>query len=460
MADSAQTWNATTQTASNSGKGPNWADRETSHYVLAVLHSAAPVLETMRFLLKRDHVGIGRQAGQPHDIALPDRHLSRLHAMFRFQRSEKSYRIQDNGSKNGILVNGRKVKNALLAQGDVIRMGKTLFLFTREEGDLLDLDRGAFQSIGDSPLFQRSLLEAQRAAASELGVLLTGETGVGKEVMAEEIHRLSGRKGELVALNCGAIPATLMESTLFGHVKGAFSGADRAREGLFQAAHGGTLFLDEVAELSPELQVKLLRVLEEGKVLPLGATAFTAVDARIIAATNQDLQAAMDRGRLRKDLFARLNGWAIHLPPLRERKRDILPLARHFLAESAAGPLPEMDEELAEALLLHDWPFNIRELKKEMHKLAIIARGMSALSREMLSPEIRIRNEAGPTGNTPGEAAELSRIPPGEWPSEEQVRQVLVRFRGRVSNIVRALKISRTRFYRWMARYGLDPAAF
>lgn len=226
--------------------------------------------------------------------------------------------------------------------------------------------------LGQSPPFLAALDLADRVAPTDLSVLLTGENGTGKEVLARRIHGASRRaERPFIPINCGALPSTLLESTLFGHTRGAFTGADRARKGLFVEADGGTLFLDEVGDLEPATQVRLLRALEAQEILPVGADRPVRVDVRIVSATNRDLEAARAEGTFRDDLYWRLRGIEIRLPPLRDRGDDILLLARAFL--DAAAPGHELGDEARAALLAHPWPGNLRELRHAMQRAAVMA---------------------------------------------------------------------------------------
>lgn len=220
--------------------------------------------------------------------------------------------------------------------------------------------------IGESAPMQRLYRLIRKCAPSEASILITGESGSGKELVACTIHELSGRKQQdMISVNCSAVPAELMESELFGHRKGSFTGAVRDHRGFFERATGGTLFLDEITEMDPSLQAKLLRVLEANKVRPIGSEKDIDVDARIIAATNQDPESAVADGRLREDLYYRLAQFPLHIPPLRDRPDDIELLAQHFLAEQNAetGIEKAFEDEVIEALQLHDWPGNVRELR-------------------------------------------------------------------------------------------------
>ena len=219
----------------------------------------------------------------------------------------------------------------------------------------------------------------ERVAASQLSVLILGETGVGKEVCAELVHRASERaSGNLVRLNCAALPASLLESELFGYEKGAFTGAMTAKPGLLEIASGGTLFLDEIGELSRETQAKLLRALESQEILRLGATQPRRVDFRLVAATNEDLAGRVADGRFRKDLYFRINGISVRIPPLRERPSDIEPLARHFLDHYVRrSPAPTLSSEAVSWLRAHNWPGNVRQLRNLMERAAILCDGPS-----------------------------------------------------------------------------------
>lgn len=228
---------------------------------------------------------------------------------------------------------------------------------------------GEIQLIGKSEAMMEVRRAIVRACLGETSVVITGETGTGKEVIARAVHAASGRRGRFVAINCAAIPETLAESELFGHVRGAFTGASESRTGLIRAADGGTAFLDEIGEASPGMQAKLLRVIEEKTVTPVGAERGVTVDVRFVAATNRELRGEMEAGRFRADLYYRLAGLEIESPPLRERGEDIAELAEHFLAGSGrvwtAGGLA--------ALAKYEWPGNVRELKNAVERLAATA---------------------------------------------------------------------------------------
>jgi two-component system response regulator AtoC len=241
-----------------------------------------------------------------------------------------------------------------------------------------EMAKGWGEFIGRSPKMQELYELIRQVAPARSNVLIVGETGTGKELVARAIHLASGRSGLFVPINCAAIPADLLESELFGHQKGAFTGAHRDRMGKFELAGGGTVFLDEITEMSMALQAKLLRVLQEGSVERLGAHRAIKVDLRIVAATNRDLQRAVEEGVMRRDLFFRLNVVRVDVPPLRERREDIQLLAEHFLQKYSTElgrPVPLLTEASIGSLLAYAWPGNVRELENLMERAAVLCRG-------------------------------------------------------------------------------------
>ncbi len=299
--------------------------------------------------------------------------------------------------------------------------------------------------VAESPAMRQVLILAEQVARQPTTVLITGESGTGKEVVARHIHRRSPRaEAPFVAVNCAALTESLLESELFGHEKGAFTGAVQSRPGRFELAHGGTLFLDEVGETSLALQTKLLRVLQEQQFERVGGTRTLAVDVRVVAATNRDLRQAIAERTFREDLFYRLNVFPIHLPPLRERREDILPLAEQFLRRLAArmGQPPRvLSDEARAALLAYDWPGNVRELQNAMERALIVASG------ESIRPE-----------DLPVSAGRF--VPPSPRPSlaeieKQAILQTLERCGGDRRRTAEALGISlRTLQYR-LKEYGL-----
>ena len=290
-------------------------------------------------------------------IVLPtDRKASRHHATLHASPTG-AVRVVDEQSRNGTWVNGERVADKVLADGDVVTIGDSLIVVRDEPTDAGDAEIAAL--IGHGLAMRTVRAAIARVAPTTATALVLAETGCGKELAARAIHDRSRAAGPFVAVNCAAIPDSLAESQLFGQLAGAFTGAV-ARPGLVRAADGGTLFLDEIGELSPAIQPKLLRFLQDRAVLPVGATASVACDVRVVAATNRDLRADVDRGSFRADLYARLAELPLRIPPLRERREDILALLRHALGASP----PRLTPALAEAIVLHRFPFNVPRCRR------------------------------------------------------------------------------------------------
>ena len=311
----------------------------------------------------------------------------------------------------------------------------------------------AVRPIGKSRSFLDVLQLAETVGPTDSTILISGESGTGKEVIARYIHALSDRgSGPFVSINCGALPENLLESELFGHTKGSFTGAVRDKDGLFVAAKAGTFFLDEVGEMSPATQVKLLRALQEREVIPVGATEAVPVDVRIIAATNRDLEEEIRRGSFRGDLYYRLNVITLHLPPLRDRADDIPILAEYFLQRFAAGrgrEAPRIAPGIVETLQAYDWPGNVRELENALERAAV------------LSSDTAIAAEALPDRITAQKAMPLvsDRLPPNptlEIIERAYIHWVLTAEGGNKTRAAEILGIDPSTLYRKLLRYGIS----
>lgn len=401
-------------------------------------------------------------------IALDDARASRHHATFHVSSRTARVRVADEDSRNGTWVNGERVDEAWLEDGDVVRLADSHLLFRLQPDD--DDDGDIPRLIGTAPAIRALRSTLSRVASHEVVVLITGQSGTGKEVAARAIHELSAREGPFVAINCAAIPEQLAESQLFGHRAGAFTGASQDREGLFRAAHGGTVFLDEIGDLPTPLQPKLLRALEERAVVPVGATAAVPFDARVVAATNVSLASAIADGEFRGDLYARLAEFEVALPPLRDRREDVLLLMRDAFD---AGELPPMDPELVALLLLHPWPFNVRELRAVARELAVRGGDKEALTAAMVShrlaapldPDVTAPDDDGTDpGTTTGSTAGGNRRSTGSGrsapPTREELEAILARCQGNVRAIARETGRSRMQVYRWVEQHGLDLADY
>jgi DNA-binding NtrC family response regulator len=337
--------------------------------------------------------GIGR--GADNAIRIDDPSVSRHHAVLHVGETVE---VEDLGSANGTMVvhsrhagvedettggatqtvpTGERYE---LQVGDVLRVGQVVLVLQRKGRSSYPAPVGGpGQPVLVDPEMRRAYELLRKAAATEISVLLLGETGAGKEVMAETVHRWSLRaEGPFLKLNCAALTDTLLESELFGHERGAFTGAHATKVGLLESTDGGTVFLDEIGELSPGTQAKLLRVLEERAVIRVGATKPRRIDVRFVTATNRDLAQRVQSGHFRSDLYYRISGLVIRIPPLRQRPAEIEPLARHFLREfsiRSGQPPPSVSPAALGKLLAHDWPGNVRELRNVMERATLLVSG-------------------------------------------------------------------------------------
>ena len=328
---------------------------------------------------------------------------------------------------------------------------------TRENRRLraaLQRGAGSTEIVTRSPAMREVLDLAARAARSRATVLVTGESGTGKELVARTIHEYSDRAlGPFVAVNCKAFASGVLESELFGHEKGAYTGAAAARAGVFERAGGGTLFLDEIGEVDLDFQAKLLRVLQTREVLPVGGTKARAVDVRIVAATNRDLRAEVAGGRFREDLYFRLAVIPIRLPPLRERPEDVLPLANHFLARFAAElgrSFVGFGADVETWLSGHPWPGNVRELENLVERAAVLARGDTIVQGDLL-----LEPAAPAVGDAEPDAG-LSLQAYLDAAAARRIRTALARAQGRRNDAARELGVERTTLYRLIKKFGLD----
>jgi DNA-binding NtrC family response regulator len=371
-------------------------------------------------------IGRGDRTGWRRDgdrlrIDIADGWASQEHA--RMTRSIGRWQVEDLGSKNGTLVNGVKVERTLLADGDVLEIGRTFLLHAGElEVADGDADAGADQPLPGlatlSPGFARGLAQLAAIAPTDVAVMLLGGTGTGKEVAARAVHAASRRGGDFVAVNCGALPANLVESTLFGHRRGAFSGAVEDAPGAVRSADRGTLFLDEIGDLPAAAQATLLRVLQEREVTPLGASRPVPVDLRVICATHRELSG------IRTDLLYRLRGFTLALPALADRRCDLGLLAGALIRRR--GGAATLAPRAARALLAHAWPGNVRELEQALAAALALAGGS----------------------------------PVGPEHLRERLVGLLAEHRGNVRAIARAVGKDPVQVRRWLRRFGLDAESY
>ena len=388
------------------------------------------------------------------EIDVPDGWMSKAHA--ELTREKDGWTARDLGSKNGTLVDGERVQTSELLDQTLVQVGRTFFRFRTDlrvsgPANLVgeELPEGPAGLATLSHQFREVVLRGMAVATSRVPVLLRGETGTGKEVFARAIHTWSARGGAFVAVNCGAIPQNLVESELFGHRKGAFSGADRDHPGLVRTSDRGTLFLDEIGDLPPAAQAAFLRVLQEGEVLPVGGTRPERLDLRVVAATHRDLDQMVRAGTFRRDLLARLSGVTLELSPLRDRPEDVPLLIAALLRKLA----PERREvklapEAARLLLEHHWPLNVRELEQALAG-ALALSGVGTIQREHLPPVLR---------DPPAEAC--PELTEEELRHRDKLIALLRQHRGNLAAVARVVGKGRTQVVRWIGRYRLDPAAY
>ncbi|MGK3988806.1 sigma 54-interacting transcriptional regulator [Sorangium sp. So ce136] len=438
-----------------------------------VVDSHRPVASPARVALDDvEEVVIGRGAARSLDltgsgsrrrveIRLDDPWLSSRHA--RLMRVLGRWCFEDCGSKNGSVVNGAPRKHAELAEGDVIELGRTFFIYRAamdrgsEEATLLDGSSLAALVPGLLSLVpsQREMFkQLALVAASTIPVLLQGETGTGKEVMARALHSLSGRPGAFVPINCGALPRDLVEGELFGHRKGAFSGATEDRPGLVRSADCGTLFLDEVGDLPLSAQVALLRVLQDREVRPVGGTRSSTVDIRVVAATHRPLERMAASGDFRPDLLARLSGHAIELSPLRARREDLGLILAAILRriEADRAEHVQLHPRAARALLMHGWPLNVRELEHCI-STALVLSQRGAIDLEHLHGALkRNATDAADAADAAARGDDATR--------PEELKALLREHGGNIAGVARAMGKARMQIHRWLKRYAIDPDDF
>jgi two-component system, NtrC family, nitrogen regulation response regulator GlnG len=379
------------------------------------------------------------------DLVLADGAVSRRHLELVVTRD--GIVVRDLGSKNGSYLRGVRFSEVTVGAGAVITIGESELRLTGERAPRLEPSSAeSFGALAGRSLVMRELFGLlERVAASDAPVLLEGETGTGKELCAHAIHAASGRAGRpLTICDLGAVTPTLIESELFGHVRGAFTGADRDRKGAFASADGGTLFLDEIGELDGTLQPRLLRALERHQIKPLGASELLQVDTRVVAATNRNLADEVQAGRFRADLFYRLTVLRVRLPALRERKEDIPLLVERFIAEDAPGVTLSAD---AQALLVdYDWPGNVRELRNVIRRAASLLGGERVITTHHLGIAEQVV--------TPERFHEAKQLLVDRWETD-YLKQLLERTDGNMSRAARIAGLERAYLYRLCKKHGL-----
>jgi len=393
-------------------------------------------------------------------IRWPDPLMSSSHG--RLVRARGSWLIDDPDSKNAVVVGGARTRSSKVSIGQLISIGNTILFLAREDRrEPLDIAASELPAprrelATFDAWFGGDLDRMARLATEPVPMLVLGETGTGKELVARAIHELSGRSGPFVAVNCAAIAATLLEAELFGHRRAAFSGAVADRLGHIRTSDRGTLFLDEVAELSPQAQAALLRVLQQREVVPVGDTLPIAVDLRVVAATNGDLGALVAAGRFRDDLYARIAGFTLTLPPLRARRADLGLVISALLRRRPNAERIKLTWQAASQLFRYTWPRNIRELERVLETAAALA-GSEPITIDHLPDAIRAAADPSPVPAAIPVAADQPAEPvaPEDRELKHQLEALLRAHGDNVAEVARALGKDRTQVYRWMRRFGL-----
>ncbi|HEX5038383.1 MAG TPA: sigma 54-interacting transcriptional regulator [bacterium] len=438
----------TVTSSPESGKG--------SKRSLPVIHFLAP--EKTRF--RRSRLLIGRASSA--DLQIDNGYVSSQHAEIFFHDGE--YRLRDLHSRNGTFLNDLRVTERVLPKEGTIRLGKLNVPYQIETGrDPVDIEipgvtipgiragEGDRMLVGSSKAFSALVEKLKKIAPTPDAVLLLGETGAGKDLIAQYLHAMNPKRKTqaFVPVNCAAIPQTLADSQLFGHVRGAFSGAVSDHKGFFQEANRGTLFLDEIGDLPMESQARLLRVIEDGYVRPVGGAREISLDVRLIFATNRDLDGNRSDGKFRDDLFQRFQ-WVVKIPPLRDRREDIPHLIRYFLQRHAPSPLKVGEETLA-VLQRLPWPGNIRELNRAVRRAVTnaIGRGAETASLDDFEIETRPSLPANSDGETP-RATELRQQ------KRRSLKETLKALNGNISHAAKALGVSRVTIHKWINEDDID----
>ena len=430
------------------------------------------------YIFDQSSVTLG--ASDDNDLVLDDEKVSREHA--RIYQEGDDWLVEDLRSTNGTFVNHVRVRVAYLKSGCTIRLGSSQLRFSvlSERVEITPSHRQSLGPIvGKSEQMRRVFSVVEKIAPTGVTVVLEGETGTGKEVVARTVHQYSTRANNtFIVFDCGAVQQNLIESELFGHEKGSFTGALSARQGLFEMAHGGTIFLDEIGELALDLQPKLLRALEQREIRRVGGNRPIKIDARVIAATNRDLAEEVQAGRFREDLYYRLSVVKLTLPPLRERREDIPLLVRHILKTGNFNKTPDgqrvkgIATDALEALMRYDWPGNVRELTNVVERACSFADGEFVQLEDLPDHIAGVRLRKRKTSST---TTEVQRAPAvhvradisfkdakEEWVSafeKEYLESLLTKHGGNLSQAAREAEVDRKHFRRLARKYGLVAPA-
>jgi transcriptional regulator with GAF, ATPase, and Fis domain len=419
------------------------------------------------YVISSDVIQVGK--APENDLVIGDETVSRQH--FAIVRDTKGYLLRDLQSTNGTFLDGAEIKEAYIRAGAVIGAGASELKFTpfEERIEILPSEKEVLgEMVGRSRAMREIFGLVERIATTDATVLIEGETGTGKDMIARTLHQLSKRRdAPFIVVDCGAVAGTLIESELFGHEKGAFTGAVAARQGAFELASGGTVFLDELGELSLDLQPKLLRVLEQRELRRVGGSKTLKVDLRVIAATRKDLRSEVEKGKFREDLYFRLNVVPITAPPLRERREDIALLVDHFLTKlvPAGETPPQLSEGARAALHAHDWPGNVRELRNVIERALALGTDPGHLVAPLGDQPLRVSHssssQSGITGSDgldfePGLSFRDTKERWTEIFERRYLQWLLKRAEGNISKAARDADMDRKYLHKLLRKYGID----
>lgn len=415
-------------------------------------------------VMAHDHLRIGKS--KDNDFVLDDETVSRFHC--EIIREPRGFLLRDKKSTNGTLLDGAEVREAFLRPGAIVTVGKVeLKVRTYSERvEVLPSEKRFFgEAVGESLPMREVFGLLERLAPSDVSVLLGGETGTGKDTLARAIHAESRRaKAPFVIVDCASVVPSLIESELFGHEKGAFSGATARRTGAFELAHGGTLFLDEVGELPLDLQPKLLRVLEQRSLRRVGGNREIKVDIRVVAASKRNLLAEVERGKFREDLYFRLAAAPVTVPPVRERRGDIALLAETILERvctKSGGALLTMESAALSALAEHDWPGNVRELHNAIERAAILARSSGAAAirfGDLPAPALMRASRMRPEFDESISYRDAKSAMEADF-ERRYVTWLLARHDGNISAAARAADMDRKYLHKLAKKHGVHPSS-
>ncbi|HEX4335363.1 MAG TPA: sigma 54-interacting transcriptional regulator [Polyangiaceae bacterium] len=450
------------------------SERREPHLLVALECDRPTAMSTRHRLGQGGSVVVGRGAARAAtripdhratklDLKISDPRMSSVHA--RLDGALGRWKITDLGSKNGVRVNGQVVREQPLADGDVLELGHTVLLYEEsthgEDADDVDLATVEPLAPGLGTLVPGLLSDFDkltRLSPTGVAVLVQGETGTGKELAARALHTLSGRTGKFVSVNSGAIPHALLESELFGSAKGAFSGAVGDRPGLIRSADRGTFFLDEIGDLPLASQAAFLRVLQEQRVRPVGGTEAVSVDIRLVSATNRSVESLVREGKFRDDLFARIAGFRMTLPPLRERRSDLGLLVGALLARIGGERANRVTLTIEAARILYSYrfPLNVRELESWLTTAVALA-GDAPIRPEHFPERLTLGEELESDELDDDPEASQRPLTADQLQHKETVLSLLREHRGNVSAVARAAGKARNQIQRWLRRYALDP---